>query len=122
MRARLAWIVALAGISTATACDGDDTGAIGVGGVGGAGTDVCGILCASPCVSEVQGFPQGGFSDCLDECEDTPVYQVCSRVTIAFVRCIDSNGCGENAAVACMRESIDIGQCLTLPGGEVANP
>lgn len=117
MRTQTAWAIALLIAGSTLGCDGDDSG--GIGGFGGGSSEtVCSVLCSSPCVRDLQGFPQGGLSECLDECEDTPVYAACSLVTVRFIQCINAAGCGEAAEEQCENEAINFGQCLTRPGAE----
>ncbi|MEM8608531.1 MAG: hypothetical protein AAGF92_15615 [Myxococcota bacterium] len=118
MRSATLWALTLALWLSSAGCDGNDGPPIGVGGVGGATSEICATICLSPCASEVNGFPSGGLDDCLDECADTPVYEVCAFATTRFIRCIDAAGCGEAAQEQCQAEAINFGQCLTQPGAE----
>ncbi|MGB5809807.1 MAG: hypothetical protein WBG86_04700 [Polyangiales bacterium] len=106
-------------LACAIAACGDDPGNVvaGLGGVGGAGevSEVCGLLCVSPCTANLAGLPNDP-EECLDECASTPVYEACATPTIAFVSCLQESGCGQQAAKDCQSQSIEFGQCLTLPG------
>ena len=112
------WLIVWLVVGASVGCDGQDGPPIAVGGVGGATSNVCDVICTSPCVLDLNGFPEGGIPDCLIECADTPVYELCARATILFINCINAAGCGQAAEEECQREAINFGQCLTRPGAE----
>jgi len=127
MRSHAIWLPLLCSLALSVVGCGDDeggenpngTGATngagatnGTGATNGNGTEACNEVCSSPCSSDVGGIPAEDVQECIDSCNMIGIYDECDSEVVAFIRCLEDNGCGGAGVANCQNQAIDFSQCF----------